>query len=114
MTETKKDLVSEIEYIKEMAQGGDKKPVPFAKIIFWAGIVWLFYYIFLDIVFFKFNLFIHTLKDVPGFEKLYIPYIAALENNLSLIFFFLFLFIIIFLENIFSALDKNLLQTEQF
>lgn len=104
----KQNLKSEIEYIKEMAQNGDKKPVPFAKIIFLSGIAWLFYYLFWDIVFFKSKLYLHTLKDEPGFGKLYNPYVAAFGNNLHLIFLTIFAsIIIIFRKYFFSAGQKS-------
>lgn len=45
------NISKDIEYIKSLAEAGDKKPIPFAKVIFFASLVYVFYYYIGAIVF---------------------------------------------------------------
>jgi hypothetical protein len=111
MSHNNENLKSEIEYIKVMASDGDKKPVPFAKIIFLAGLAWIFYNFLKHLLFYKYTIYSRPHIDNINFGKVYNPYfnpiIDSAQSNLHYIIFFAFVAIVFIFRKYFFGVGQK-------
>ena len=90
---SEQDLKSEIEYIKEMAQGGDKSTIKIGKFLYFLGLLIISYYLFEEFVlsgithYFAHNNSPNFLSQLHHFFYKYVPYFAS-----AIFIFYIFLF----------------------
>lgn len=97
-------LKDDIEYVKNLAEAGDRTPIPFAAILFFGGIFYLFYAAFSHVLWVKLGKIIHVMKfpDLidSGTYQPFLAIFATYENEVAIA---IFVGLVFFLRNYFFS-----------